>query len=94
VRGAAAGPRAPDSFTGHDDAGAWLDAEQGSLIAAVRIGETTGDDQAAVRLPLILGYYLDWRRRPGDAIIACQEAVALSLEAGVEGAKAAALASL
>ena len=61
--GRAAGAR---EFTGRDDALAWLDAERPSLIAAVTMAAATGRDQEAMRLPLNLSEYLEWRRRFDD----------------------------
>jgi tetratricopeptide (TPR) repeat protein len=53
----------PATFSGRDDALAWLDAERPSLIAAVTMAASTGRDQVAMRLPLDLAGYLEWRRR-------------------------------
>jgi tetratricopeptide (TPR) repeat protein len=52
----------PVPFTGQDSALAWLDSERANLIAAVAMAASTGRDQIAMRLPLNLGEYLDWRR--------------------------------
>ena len=53
----------PATFTGRDDALTWLDAERPSLIAAVTMAASTGRDQVAMKLPLDLTVYLEWRRR-------------------------------
>ena len=63
---ALAGAPLPAEFTGRDDALAWLDAERLNLIGAVAMAAVTGRGQIAVRLPLILGTYLSWRRRFDD----------------------------
>jgi tetratricopeptide (TPR) repeat protein len=60
------GMAVPGEFTGRDDALAWLDAERTSLVAAVTMAAEGGRDQAALRLPLMLAVYLDWRRRFDD----------------------------
>ena len=56
----------PGEFTGRQDALAWLDAERASLVAAVTMAADTGRHQVALRLPLTLGGYLDWRWRFDD----------------------------
>ncbi len=58
----------PTAFTGRDSALAWLDAERTSLVAAVTMAASTGRDQIAMRLPLILSEYLAWRRRFDDLL--------------------------
>jgi len=65
---ALSGMSAPEQFTGRKQALAWLDAERPSLIAAVTMAASTGLDEVAMRLPLMLGEYLDWRRRFDDKI--------------------------
>ncbi len=50
-----------EEFAGRNDALAWLDAERASLVAAVTMAAGTRRDQAALRLPLLLGEYFDWR---------------------------------
>ena len=57
------------SFTGRDDALAWLDSERPNLIAAVIMAARTGRDEAAIRLPLCLVEYLAWRRRFEDQVV-------------------------
>jgi tetratricopeptide (TPR) repeat protein len=57
------GTPVPVTFSGRYDALAWLDAERPSLIAAVTMAASTGRDQVAMRLPLDLAGYLEWRRR-------------------------------
>ena len=56
----------PAGFTGREDALAWLDAERPNLIAAVTMAASTGREQIAMRLPLNLSEYLEWRRRFDD----------------------------
>jgi tetratricopeptide (TPR) repeat protein len=56
----------PGEFTGREAALAWLDAERASLVAAVTMAADTGRDQVALRLPLALAGYLDWRWRFDD----------------------------
>ena len=60
------GTAVPDTFTGRDDALAWLDAERASLVAAVGMAADTGRDQAAMDLALALAEYFEWRRRFDD----------------------------
>jgi tetratricopeptide (TPR) repeat protein len=62
------GMAAPDEFATQDDALAWLDAERPSLTAAVVLAARTGRDQFAMRLPISLHEYLDWRRRFDDLL--------------------------
>lgn len=50
------------NFTDRDGALAWLDAERDSLIAAARMAFGAGRDQAAKSLPLLMSYYLNFRR--------------------------------
>ena len=64
-------------FADRDDALAWLDAEQTSLIPAVRMAAATGRDHVAMRLPLRLAEYFNWRRRFDD----CLAVTAISLSA-------------
>jgi tetratricopeptide (TPR) repeat protein len=71
------GAAVPARFTGRDDALAWLDAERASLVAAVSAAADTGRDQVALRLPLVLSEYLEWRRRFDDWLAA----TAVSLDA-------------
>ena len=58
----------PAGFAGRAEALAWLDGERPSLIAAVPMAAATGRDQIALRLPLNLSEYLDWRRRFDDKL--------------------------
>ncbi len=60
------GTAVPEQFTGRDNALDWLDAERASLVAAVSMAAGTGQDQAAVRLPVALAEYFDWQRRFDD----------------------------
>ncbi len=60
------GTTVPDRFTGREDALGWLDGERASLVAAPAMAAATGRDQAALRLPLALARYLEWRRRFDD----------------------------
>jgi tetratricopeptide (TPR) repeat protein len=60
------GTAVPERFTGREEALAWLDGERTSLVAASAMATATGRDQAAVRLPLLLAEYLQWRRRFDD----------------------------
>jgi hypothetical protein len=45
-------------------------AERASLVAAVTMAAGIGRDQAAMRLPITLTEYFDWRRRFDDWIAA------------------------
>jgi tetratricopeptide (TPR) repeat protein len=60
------GQPVPAQFTGRQDALAWLDAERASLIAAVTLAASIGDDKVALELPMCLRAYLSWRRRFDD----------------------------
>ena len=51
-----------------DDALAWLDEERASLVAAVSMAANSGLNQVAMRLPIVLVGYLDWRRRFDDIL--------------------------
>ena len=62
-------PTVAAEFTSRDGAIAWLDAEEASLTAAVRMAADTGRDQVAVSLPLLLAQYLAWRRRFDDLLV-------------------------
>jgi tetratricopeptide (TPR) repeat protein len=62
------GVAVPEEFTGRDGALAWLDAERACLVAAVTMAAGTGRDHVALRLPLILAEYLQWRRRFDDSL--------------------------
>lgn len=66
LRGGLPGTAVPVIFTSRDGALAWLDTERASLVAAVTMAADTGRDQVALRLPLTLATYFDWRRRFGD----------------------------
>ncbi len=63
---ALAGSPVPAEFTGRDDALGWLDAERPGLIAAVAMAAAAGRTREAMRLPLNLSEYLQWRRRFDD----------------------------
>ena len=60
------GTAVPGDFTGRAGALAWLDAERPSLVAAVSMAVDTGRDQVALRLPLLVAGYFEWRRRFDD----------------------------
>jgi hypothetical protein len=75
------GMAVPPEFAGRAEALAWLDAERPALTAAVALAAVTGRDQAAMRLPLLLGEYLDSRRRFDD----CLAVLGVSLAAGPRG---------
>ena len=91
---ALAGMPAPAEFPSRDDALAWLDAERPGLIAAVTMAAGTGRHQEAMRLPLNLSEYLQWRRRFDDwlAVIAVSRDSARQLND--KGGEAAALTTL
>jgi tetratricopeptide (TPR) repeat protein len=65
---ALAGTPGPAVFAGRAEALAWLDGERASLTAAVPLAAAAGRDQVAMRLPLALAEYLQWRRRFDDKI--------------------------
>jgi tetratricopeptide (TPR) repeat protein len=58
----------PDRFAGRAEALAWLDAERPSLSAAVTVAAITGRDRVAMRLPVHLAEYFEWRRRFDDEL--------------------------
>jgi tetratricopeptide (TPR) repeat protein len=73
------GSQVPPEFKDRAEALAWLDAERPSLIAAVTIAASAGQDQIAMQLPLSLGQYFNWRRRFDDMLAT----TAVSLEAAL-----------
>ena len=58
-----------ETFTDKSDALAWLDLERTSLVGAVSMAVKTGRHQIAIRLPITLAEYLNWRRRFDDMLI-------------------------
>ncbi|WP_106243720.1 tetratricopeptide repeat protein [Allonocardiopsis opalescens] len=62
------GDEVPEVFAGREEALAWLDAERPNLIATTITAQATGHTTTAIRLPLLLAYYLDWRRYFDDQI--------------------------
>jgi tetratricopeptide (TPR) repeat protein len=72
------GMAVPDRFSGRDDALAWLDGERASLVAAVSLAASIGHDHAALKLPLALTEYFDWRHRSDDWLATA----AISLDTG------------
>ncbi|WP_236700555.1 tetratricopeptide repeat protein [Allosalinactinospora lopnorensis] len=56
------GRTVPPTFTSQAQALAWMDAERATLIDAVHTALRIGHAPTAVRLPLALATYLDWRR--------------------------------
>ena len=55
------GMAVPSEFSDRDNALAWLDAERPNLVAAVQKAADTGRDEVAIRLPVALADYFDWR---------------------------------
>jgi tetratricopeptide (TPR) repeat protein len=64
------GTPVPASFSGRDDALAWLDEARASLIPAVTLAANAGRDHIAMLLPLQLSNYLSWRRHFDDWLAA------------------------
>jgi tetratricopeptide (TPR) repeat protein len=91
---APSGISAPDKFASRDDALAWLDAERPALIAAVTMAQDTGHDEIAMRLPLTLGVYLDWRRRFDDLLTITATSLKAARRLGDRNREAAALNNL
>ena len=58
-----------NEFADRSDALAWFDAEALSLLGTIRIASDTGRDQIALRLPIFLAEYLNWRRRFDDMLV-------------------------
>jgi len=56
-------------FTDRKGALDWLDAERASLVAAVQAAADAGRDYAAKSLPLLLAYYLGFRRLFDDLLL-------------------------
>jgi tetratricopeptide (TPR) repeat protein len=81
-------------FADRDDALAWLDAERANLIPAVRMAADTGRDEAAMRLPLVLAIYLDWRRRFDDSIATASISLSTARHLGDRRGEGAALTIL
>ncbi|MFE3455928.1 tetratricopeptide repeat protein [Nocardiopsis aegyptia] len=65
---ALSGDTLPEVFVDPQQALSWLEAEYDNLITAVHTAHTTGDTTTAIRLPAILGEYLNRSRRFEDAI--------------------------
>jgi len=55
------GDTVSSAFAGREQALAWFDAERASLIPGIRLAADTGHDLPAMRLPLLLAEYLEWR---------------------------------
>jgi tetratricopeptide (TPR) repeat protein len=62
------GVAAPEGFANRGEALDWLDAERENTVAAVPVAADTGRSQIALRLPMTLAPYLDWRRRFDDML--------------------------
>ncbi len=88
------GKEVPAEFTGRDAALDWLDTERASLVAAVTMAAATGRDQAALRLPLRLASYLDWRRRVDDWLATTTISVDAARRLGDRGNEGIALNNL
>jgi tetratricopeptide (TPR) repeat protein len=91
---ALAGMARPAEFAGRDEALAWLDAERPGLLAAVSVAAGTGRDQIAIRLPLVLARYLNWRRRFDDTVTVTTIGLATARRLGDRPREGAALNSL
>jgi hypothetical protein len=83
------GMQAPADFSGPNDALDWLDAERLNLVAAVSMATDTGRYEAALRLPLVMATYFDWRRRFDDllatttfAVLSCRHQRSVSSRSG------------
>jgi hypothetical protein len=88
------GDAVPAAFSGPEQALAWLDAERASLIPAVQLAASSGRDQAALRLPLRLAQYLNWRRRTDDWITITAVSLETARRLGDQGNEAVALTGL
>ncbi|WUU18486.1 tetratricopeptide repeat protein [Streptomyces sp. NBC_00663] len=62
------GMEVPERFRERGEALAWLDGERAGLVAAVEWGREERFAEAAVRLAVRLGVYLEWRRYFDDWI--------------------------
>ncbi|MFI1417332.1 tetratricopeptide repeat protein [Streptomyces sp. NPDC020731] len=76
------GRREPERFGDRRQALAWLDAERSGLVAAVGWGREERFADAAVRLALCLGEYLEWRRYFDDWIAVAEAAQGVAQLAG------------
>jgi tetratricopeptide (TPR) repeat protein len=91
---ALAGVPVPPEFASRDDGLAWLDAERPNLIAAVTMAAATGRHQEAMRLPLNLSEYLNWRRRFDDWLTVLAVSCDSARQLNDKGNEAGALTSL
>jgi tetratricopeptide (TPR) repeat protein len=69
-------------FNGREDAVAWLDAERANLVAAVNMAASTGRDQVAKFLPLLLAEYFGWRRHFEDQLTTIAISVSIAHRLG------------
>jgi tetratricopeptide (TPR) repeat protein len=60
----------PQEFDDRKEALAWLDTERASLLAVTRMAADASRDHAAKSLPLLMAYYLNFRRFFGDLLFA------------------------
>ena len=88
------GTPVPGNFSDRDDALAWLDKEQASLILAVNLAASTGRDRIAMQLPLVLREYLAWRRRFDDRLAVIEISRNAARRLGDREGEATALTSL
>ena len=84
----------PQEFTDQKGALAWLDAECASLIAAVEVAAGTGRRHAAKSLPLLLAYYLGFRRRFDELLAMSTISLAAARELKDQAAESDALTNL
>jgi tetratricopeptide (TPR) repeat protein len=88
------GTPVPAEFAGREEALAWLDAERPALTAAVTLAASTGRDEVAMRLPICLAGYLDWRRRLDDRLATAEAGLAAARRLGHRHGQGDALTSL
>ncbi|MEU5858937.1 NB-ARC domain-containing protein, partial [Nocardiopsis dassonvillei] len=84
------GQEVPNTFTGPEQAWAWLDTERAVLINAAHTAHRTGHAWAAISLPLNLGHYLDRRRLFSDLITLTRLALDTAQHQGKRAAQASA----
>lgn len=82
VRGRAADPAGPSPFADRDQALGWLEAQRGTLLAAVRHAAASGRAAVATSLAIHVTEFLVQGRRHHDVLMVCGTALEASLAAG------------
>ncbi|MFI6551408.1 tetratricopeptide repeat protein [Streptomyces prunicolor] len=80
----------PDDFADRDEALAWLDGERANLMGSVAAAAATGQQDIAIKLPVVLYDYLVWRGYFDDLIAVTTTACTIAHQAGALAAEAGA----